>query len=188
MASQPANARTLKQIIGYVPTSSELRIVLLELNREKNARATAITLGALLEAKLESAIYTKLIPNIPKSSREKIFGVQGILATFSARIEMAFVLGLIGPEIRKDLDHIREIRNAFAHAKGIISFDTPEIATKCDKIKFPTRKLFDGYKPVTVAVDKYGITATLLMQLFWSLPTVAKDPLLSPHWLPLLQH
>jgi len=188
MASQPANARSLMEIMSHVPTSNELTTVLLDLNREKNAQARAITLGALLEAKLESAIYTKLIPNIPKNSSERIFGVQGILATFSAKIEMAFVLGLIGPETRKDLDHIRAIRNAFAHAKGIISFDTPEIAAACDKIKFPTRKLFDSYKPVTAAEDRYRITATLLMQLFGSLSTVAKDPSVSPKWLPLLQH
>jgi DNA-binding MltR family transcriptional regulator len=188
MTSQPASVRSLKRLMSQVPTSAELTTVLLDLNREKNGRAWAITLAALLDAALESAIHTKLIPNISKGDRDSLFEGHGILTTFSAKIEMAFVLGLIGPETRKDLDCIREIRNAFAHAKGIISFDTKEVVTVCARLKFPTRNLFDGYKQPTSARDNYQITATLLMQLFYSLGTLAKYPLLSPHWLPLLQH
>jgi hypothetical protein len=101
---------------------------------------------------------------------------------------MAFVLGLIGPETRKDLDYVREIRNAFAHAKNIISFDTPEVVTVCARLKFPTRKLYDGYQQTATARDKYQITATLLIRVFYSLGELAKDPSLAPLWLPLLRH
>jgi hypothetical protein len=68
MTSKPASVRSLKRLLTQVPTSDELVTVLLDLNREKNGRAWAITLAALLDAALESAIHTKLIPNISKKT------------------------------------------------------------------------------------------------------------------------
>jgi hypothetical protein len=188
MTSHPSpSTRSLKEIMKHVPTSDELTTTLLDLNRQKNARASAITLAALLESALESALRTKLISNPPKESLNNLFGLNRILSTFWAKTEIAFALGLIGPQTRKDLDRVRTIRNAFAHAKGIITFETQAIATECRQLKFSGRDLFKGYKPPSTAEDKYRITATILMQLFGSLPTVAKDPSLSPHWLPLIR-
>lgn len=187
MTSQPASVQSLKEFTKQVPSSADLATVLLDLNREKNARARAITLAALLDSALEAALRTKLIPNIPKEDDKNLFGSGGTLGSFSVKIRMTYVLGVIGPETRADLDCIREIRNAFAHAKTIISFDTKEVSTVCQRLKFPLRHLFNGYKPPASPMDRYVITTTMLMQILRSLPTLANNPLLTPAWLPLIQ-
>jgi hypothetical protein len=59
------------------------------------------------------------------------------LATLSAKIDLARLLGLISETIRSDLHIIREIRNEFAHhiahktQHTKIGFDSPHIRDKC---------------------------------------------------------
>jgi len=50
----------------------------------------------------------------------------------SLRRFSAYVLGVIGPETRRDLTRIRKIRNVFAHAKRRLDFDIKEIVELCD--------------------------------------------------------
>lgn len=47
---------------------------------------------------------------------------------------MAYALDLISAETKNDLDYIRHVRNAFAHARTEVSFDTPEIGNECRKL------------------------------------------------------
>ena len=182
---------SLSKVTQQVATTpDELKTTILDLNRENNERARAITLAALLDAALESALVTKLRPDISEPDRKRIFEYPGILATFSAKIDMAFMLNLTGPKVREDLNRIRRIRNAFSHAKGIISFDTPQVATECDGLNFPTRHSDLGSSPLkdASAADKFWFTATLLIQLFYSHKLLSEDRLLSEHWLSQLQH
>jgi len=88
MTSKPGSVTSLKRLMNQVPTSSELATVLLDLNREKSERARAITLAALLDAALESAICTKLIPSILDKDVDALFKGRGILSSFSAKIEI----------------------------------------------------------------------------------------------------
>src|SRR5262249_47141854 len=60
-----------------------------------------------------------------------LFTGNGALASFSSRIQVASALGLLTREQRANLDYIREIRNAFAHATKPIRFATPEIKAVC---------------------------------------------------------
>ena len=60
-----------------------------------------------------------------------LFAGNGPLATLSAKARVAYALGAFDRETRHDIDAIREIRNAFAHARMSLSFDTPEIAQMC---------------------------------------------------------
>lgn len=57
--------------------------------------------------------------NLNLSNKEtlhkRLFRHNGPLSTFSARLDMAFALYLIGEKTRHDLDIIRDIRNDFAH-------------------------------------------------------------------------
>jgi hypothetical protein len=45
------------------------------------------------------------------------------LATFSAKIRLAYALSIFGSSTRDDLDTIREIRNAFAHSTRPLASD-----------------------------------------------------------------
>ncbi len=51
--------------------------------------------------------------------------------SFAARCSLAFALGLVGPNMLKDLRLLGDIRNSFAHRWQTIGFSTPEIASSC---------------------------------------------------------
>jgi DNA-binding MltR family transcriptional regulator len=59
----------------------------------------------------------------------------GSLSALSARIEFAYLLGLIGPIARPELDLIRKIRNDFAHAYKPLLFTETKIADRCRELR-----------------------------------------------------
>lgn len=59
----------------------------------------------------------------------------GALSTLSARIELAYLLGLIGPIACRELHLVRKIRNEFAHAYKPLMFSGTEIAGKCRELR-----------------------------------------------------
>jgi hypothetical protein len=91
-----------------------------------NDRLVAIVMASALEHTLE----TLLEASMPKGS-DGLFEVNQPLQAFSSKIRLAYSLGLIGADIRQNLDYIREIRNAFAHHIGPITFATPEVKAVC---------------------------------------------------------
>src|SRR5262249_32748525 len=58
----------------------------------------------------------------------------GPLATFSARIDMAYLLGLIPDNVRRELHLIRKIRNDFAHSSENLDFNNEAIANRCREL------------------------------------------------------
>lgn len=73
----------------------------------------------------------------------------GPLATFSARINLCYVMGLISPAIWADLHQFRKIGNAFAHGPMDLTFDDQSVADRCALLRhdflqerLPARKKF----------------------------------------------
>ena len=93
-----------------------------------NDRAIALTVTALLEQFLETAISSHL--EIDENEARKLFDddADGPLSTFSRKIAMGYALGVYDSHMKSDLNFIRQIRNAFAHAKVHLDFATPEIS------------------------------------------------------------
>lgn len=75
-------------------------------------RSSIITATAVIESTLE-----KLISNcfIKDAESLRLFDGNGCLSTFSAKINIAYSMGLISKELFKDLDSYRNIRNRCAH-------------------------------------------------------------------------
>ncbi len=61
----------------------------------------------------------------------KLFSGSAPLGSFATRIGLAYALGIYGPRTRHDLQILKDIRNAFAHANLAINFDTREVADLC---------------------------------------------------------
>lgn len=57
------------------------------------------------------------------------------LATFSARIDMVYLLGWTSPDIRRELHFIRKIRNEFGHTFEDVTFSSPKIKSLCSHLK-----------------------------------------------------
>jgi len=111
-------------------------------------RTAAIMGATYLEHALKKAISTHLKSNSEDPDFDRVFYSDGApLWEFSGRIRMAHGLGIIDAREYQSLEHIRLIRNAFAHTMTHISFDTPEIASQCKELIItdePTFKTLDA--------------------------------------------
>ena len=106
-----------------------------EINKQRD-RGAAIIAVAVLEDHLLAAIKAKLSNNDAKIE-DKMFNGYGPLASFSARIDLGFLLGLYESEIHKALHQIRKIRNEFAHNLSPLSFRSPHIRAICAQFEPP---------------------------------------------------
>lgn len=99
-------------------------------------RVAAIVAASFLERAIEDTIVSRL-KRQDKETLGKLFedSGSGPLATFDAKIRMAYALGVYGPTTKHDFDVIRRIRNAFAHSIIDVSFDTDEVKNAVASLK-----------------------------------------------------
>lgn len=90
---------------------------------------SSIYLDVLIETILETFV------NLDANTQKLLFGIEKPLGSFSAKITLAFALGLISYRERKELDQIRKIRNIFAHEISKVSFKTTSIKDRCSNLK-----------------------------------------------------
>jgi hypothetical protein len=134
----------------------------------ENPRAAITVGGSLLEYALEQAILSRLREPQTKTEGEVLFRDKGILGTFYEKIWASYFLKIIGPVSRQDIDLIRVIRNEVAHNMNPVSFDTPEIASRCRELKLANESIGGKIEPpdlrakFLVTVKFY--TANLLMR------------------------
>lgn len=88
----------------------------------------------------------------------------GPLTTFSSRIELSYLLGLIGEQTRRDLNLIRKIRNEFAHTSNPISFETESIRNRCLELHFdPSEETRTRQKFTRVVLGVLAIIHTKIL-------------------------
>lgn len=95
-------------------------------------RGCALFAAAYLDRALSDLLYVFLVAG--KKIEEDLFKGNTPLSSFSSRIKMAFYLGLISNDVRRDLDLIRAIRNDFAHHPVPMSFSTQSVANRCNEL------------------------------------------------------
>ncbi|MFQ5804440.1 MAG: MltR family transcriptional regulator [Candidatus Methylomirabilales bacterium] len=107
-------------------------------------RGSVIASTALLDRELANLLKAFFISETTLAN-ELLKGF-GPLATFDARIEAAFALGLISELERRRLELIRRIRNDFAHVPEDVSFETAQIRDRCMELQppRPCAGLFDA--------------------------------------------
>jgi hypothetical protein len=107
------------------------------LEKNESSRTAAILAAAGFEDGLEFAIHNQHMRGMSKIEFESIFDSDGVLGTFGAKIRMGHALRLFGDLTQADLNCIREIRNAFAHAWMALDFDHPAIIEACKDFNGP---------------------------------------------------
>jgi hypothetical protein len=98
-------------------------------------RALVLISGAFIEQGLESVISLAAVAEYDApTQRAELFGGDrpGAINGFYGKIILGHAMGAYTKAFKDDLDRIRHIRNAFAHAKGEISFKTREVSDVCD--------------------------------------------------------
>jgi DNA-binding MltR family transcriptional regulator len=93
-------------------------------------RGVAVLASAFLEDVLRLAILAKM-RKLTEDEEDRLFVGLGPLATLSTKIQIGYALSIYGPKTRHDLDSFREIRNALAHVRSPIDFNTTEIIERC---------------------------------------------------------
>jgi hypothetical protein len=169
--------RALREL-SYLPTTDDFqREFQAQVLAETNDRGACLLLAANLENALDEAIMS-LLAQLAKE-RQRLFEQDGVLATFSKKIDAASMLRITGPTTNRNLTIIRHIRNAFAHAKRPIDFETKEIGVLCADLTLvtplPPHKNRDDEK---AALTSRLIFAASCSTLTWALYHYATGPLL----------
>ena len=102
-------------------------------------RGAAILAVTDLERALEDAIRSKMYPLRPSEAKRLFHGERAPLGSFYNKIWIGFSFGVYHQRTRAELDRIRQIRNAFAHAHRLIEFTTAEVVNCCAQLTYTER-------------------------------------------------
>lgn len=115
----------LRALSAREVTLEELEEYQRQVRHETNDRGACILMATNVELALTTAIFRTVDWN-PKT-RGELTDDAGPIHTFAQKIRLGRALRIYGDDTHHNLDHIRHIRNAFAHSHAPISFETKEI-------------------------------------------------------------
>jgi DNA-binding MltR family transcriptional regulator len=96
-------------------------------------RGVALIATAWLDDVLEKLIRTGF--RSEDKIADSVLKDTGGLSTFSARIKVAYLMGLLEKSAYLDLNIIRKIRNDFAHFRKPITFEDENISDRCTNLR-----------------------------------------------------
>lgn len=134
-----------------------------EFQRESD-RAAAVLGAAYADARLEDLLRAKFAGL--SGFVEDLLSGQGGLANFSARISVAYAVGLISLDVATDLHLVRKIRNEFAHKPHGLSFATPSVTQRVDELRILKVMRDEKGKPVFVDLEsrkKFNLAVAVLV-------------------------
>lgn len=99
--------------------------------RNESDRSIIILAVSYLENYLEYFLKKRLVPH---KVVKNLFEGYAPLTTLSAKIDIAFAIGLIPEEIYDELHLLRKIRNISAHEDNIVDFSNEKIVDLCSKL------------------------------------------------------
>ena len=111
-------------------------------------RGCALMAAAYLDSEIEKLLSKYFVNN--ENVKKEVLGQSRPLGTFSSRIDMAYLLGLIGAKAHRDLHLIRKVRNEFGHVPTPISFDDQSLANRCGEL------YHDAYGKDAAPRDKFN--------------------------------
>jgi hypothetical protein len=86
-------------------------------------------------ANVETALDTAITQFLRLDDDSRLLEDENFFSSFSRKIELGYALTIYGRQTKSNLNTIRHIRNAFAHAKIPVTFDTPEVAAVCAQLE-----------------------------------------------------
>ena len=134
----------------------------LEEFQKESDRGAALVGAALIDHKLADTLRALMVKS--KIVNELMDSASAPLGTLSARIKLAFALGLIDAHELNECEIIRKVRNEFAHAVHGLSFADNKVSALCDRLESDLpggRKSFVG-KPREMFVNAVVLTVLRL--------------------------
>ena len=102
--------------------------------RKETDRGCALMAAEFLSSELGVLLRRRFVDD-GKACDAVLEDSNGALSTFSSRIDFAYLLGLIGPEARRELHIVRKIRNEFAHDYKPLDFSAERIVNRCRELR-----------------------------------------------------
>jgi DNA-binding MltR family transcriptional regulator len=111
-----------------------------ELYRESD-RGCVLVGVAVLDEHLTTLLQSRFASNtlLEKKATKELIGHAKPLSSFYAKTMACFALQLISEEIYKDLEHIRSIRNPFAHTYTRADFNDEKVKELIDNLSSPKK-------------------------------------------------
>lgn len=121
----------------------------IEETQKESDRGSVLVQVSLLDDILTQLIKIRLIPSLDRD--DELFEVSyAPFSSFSAKIDLAYRIGIITQSKRRSLHILRKIRNNFAHATDIKGFDS-------DSTHDRIRELLKINKNITSTYEDYAI-------------------------------
>ena len=111
--------------------------------RKESDRAAAILVVAYIDSLLRAKLETLFCKGNAEIRRKLFDDSQGAFATFSAKVDAAYCLGWLDPDVFHDIGVFRKIRNQFAHRIHGITLEEPEIKELVGKLRVPHNLFYD---------------------------------------------
>jgi len=108
---------------------------------EQHPMVCAIWGSSMVEHELEVLLREKIKRSDDKTW-SKLTDRNGPLSSFSSKIDMGYAIGLYDDPMRANLHIVREIRNVFAHAKRVVTFDHELIINEIKSLQVPKQPGF----------------------------------------------
>ena len=110
------------------------KVIISEIQQQTD-RGVMIIGASLLEGRLMQSIQLRMMPDMPTDMGGRMFKGSGPLASFSAKIDIGFLLQLYPKEMRDVMHTLREIRNDAAHKTDAISFSFQSTKDRCENLR-----------------------------------------------------
>ncbi len=147
--------------LDRIPISPADRIALINAIQVEAHPITAAVLGAVMvEHELELLLRRRFFRK-DDETWWSLVSENGPLSSFYGKILMGYAFGIYDEKIRDDLNVIRHVRNAFAHAKRLIDFDNELVVAELQRLKgryIPKRYFTLAPEVVGVAIKAGYIT------------------------------
>jgi hypothetical protein len=127
----------LEKLKRRAPSKNVKRTIINAMVGPSDDRTTALLAAALVETSLIGPVAAAA--RSPKAQEIRVSGTL-LSSDFTTKIKKAFAYGLIGPNTQKNLEIIKEVRNAFAHSLSEIEFTTLEVQRACAMLTPPPNK------------------------------------------------
>jgi hypothetical protein len=127
--------------ISYAKPTTEEKGLLSDAAINGHPIVTAILGAAMVELELETLLRQRF-PKITDSTWATMVRENGPFSTLDQKITAAFAFRILDEPTKDNLKIVKNIRNAFAHAKKLIDFDHELVAAELAKVQIP------GFKKV----------------------------------------
>jgi len=142
--------------------SKDIHDVVSVLENESD-RGLVLVAAAYLDDMLTALIREKFVED--QKITEELLGTNGPLGTFSAKINLAYCIGLLHSNARSDLRKTRQIRNKFAHMRNKASFEDRAIQDKCSSLTYASKPIASTDDPTKIARGGFLLSMVGLLGL-----------------------